>query len=333
MALPALSVHFSNHSDAARTVEEIVRAEAHGVKRAWVSEDLFHRGAMPIAAAALARTSSIELAFGVLAPQHRHPASMAMDVRSLREIGGDRIVVGLGAGVAERGALVAQPASPPLRIVDEAVSALRTLLAGDELGQDGVLHASRGLQLTGEPVASVPPVYVAAVGPKALVQAGRRMDGVVLTMMCSQEHARWAAAQVASAAAEAGREAVPVVAYLPIAVDVDGAKAHDRMRSVLGYFVARWSQVAFLSKLFLEWSELDEERMTLIREAFDAGGSLAELLPDSLVDQYCVAGTPEECRRTIEAFADAGITEIAFDAGDDLDGVLALIGALQYGEE
>ncbi|GAA5147568.1 LLM class F420-dependent oxidoreductase [Microbacterium pseudoresistens] len=329
MALPALSIHLSNHGDAARTVEDIVLAESRGVRRVWVSEDLFHRGAMPIVAAALARTRTIELAFGVLAPQHRHPASMAMDIRSLREIGGDRIIIGLGSGVAERGALIAQPASPPLRIVDEAVSALRTLLAGSALDQEGVLHTSKGLRLTG--ASAIPPVYVAAVGPKALQQAGRRMDGVVLTMMCSQEHARWAAGRVAAAAVDAGRGQVPVVAYLPIAVDEDGAEARDRMRGVLGYFIARWSQVAFLSKLFLDWSELDVERMTRIREAFDAGEPLDELLPDALVDQYCVAGTAEECHRTIEAFAEAGITEIAFDASDDLDGVTALIAELQDG--
>ncbi len=329
MATPTLSIHLSNHGDAARTVEEIVRAEAHGVGRVWVSEDLFHRGAMPLVAAALARTSTVELAFGVLAPQHRHPASLAMDLRTLRDLGGDRIVVGLGAGVAERGALIDKPASPPLRIVDEAVTAVRTLLSGESLTQEGVLHTAHELRLTGDAAGAVPPIYVAAVGPKALVQAGRKMDGVVLTMMCSQEHARWAAGHVAEAAADAGRSDVPVVAYLPIAVSHDGAEARERMRRVLGYFVARWSQVAFLSRLFLDWSDLDEERMIRVREAYDAGEPLEELLPDELVDQYCVAGTPQQCRRTIDAFGRAGITEIAFDAGDDLDGVLEFIATFQ----
>ncbi|WP_309064619.1 LLM class flavin-dependent oxidoreductase [Microbacterium sp.] len=329
MTLPALSIQLSNHGDAARVVDDVVRAEAAGVRRAWLSEDLFHRGAMPTAAAALARTRDIEIAFGVLASQHRHPASLAMDIRSLCELGHGRVIVGLGAGVAERGALIDKPASPPLRIVDEAVTALRTLLSGDALTQQGVLHSANGLRLSPAEHMEVPPVYVAAVGPKALAQAGRRMDGAVLTMMCSQEHARWAAQEVQAAARDAGREAVPVVAYIPIAVDADGARARSRMRGVLGYFIARWSQVAFLSRLFLDWSDLDEERMKRIRTEFDAGRPLDELIPDELVDQYCVAGTPDECRRTVEAFSDAGITEIAFDSGGDLDGVLAFIRSCQ----
>jgi hypothetical protein len=56
--------------------------------------------------------------------------------------------------------------------------------------------------MDGEAPSVVPPVYVAAVGPKALAQAGRCMDGVILTMMCSRRHAAWATKHVQQAAAE-----------------------------------------------------------------------------------------------------------------------------------
>lgn len=333
MVLPQLSIHFSNHDSALSTVQDIVRAEAAGLRRAWISEDLFFRGALPLAAAALARTSTIELAFGVLAPQHRHPASLAMDIRTLRDLAPDRVIVGLGAGVAERGVLLDQPASPPLRIVDEAVSGVRTLLAGDQLDQDGVLHRSVGLRLTGEVSPEVPPFYVAAVGPKALAQAGRAMDGVILTLMCSREHARWAAARVAEAARAAGREQVPIVAYLPIAVHQDRARAKDRMRTMFAGYVAKWSQVSFLSRLFLDWSDLDVERMALIRDAVATGAELHDLIPDELIDQYCIAGTPEECVRLLHEFGETGITEVALEPGEDLDAVLTFLdGVASSGE-
>lgn len=325
MTWPTLSIHLSNHGSAATVVDDVVKTESSGIGRVWLSEDLFFRGAMPIMAAALARTERVDLALGILAPQHRHPASIAMDVRSLIEIGGGRVTVGIGAGVSERGALIGQPARPPLRIVSEAVRAVRTLLAGDTLDQEGVLHSSDGLALTGDAPERVPPVYVAAVGPKALEQAGRDADGVVLTMMCSQEHARWAAGRVREASADKGRDEVAIVAYLPIAVDADGERARDRMRHVLAGFIARWSRVEFLSRLFLDWSDLDHERMERIRERYEAGGPLEDLIPDSLVNQYCVAGTPAECERLIEEFGAAGITEIAFDPGDSLDSVLEFL--------
>ncbi len=327
--LPALSIHLSNHESARDTVAAVQLAEAHGIGRVWLSEDLFYRGAMPIAAACLVSTERIGIGFGILAPQHRHPASMAMDVRTLLDLGPSRVLIGLGAGVAERAKLLGMPASPPLRIVSEAVEALSGLLKGEPLQQSGILHESAGLRLTGNAPDAVPPIYVAAVGPKALEQAGRNMDGAILTMMCSREHARWAAGQVSAAATGANRSEVPVVAYLPIAVSDDSETAKDRMRGVLATFISRWAGVGFLSKLFTDWSELDEEHMARISEAVAEGRNLRELVPDDLVDQYCVAGSPNECLRLIQEFGAAGITEIAFDAGDDLEGVLNFIRSVQ----
>jgi 5,10-methylenetetrahydromethanopterin reductase len=217
------------------------------------------------------------------------------------------------------------PASPPLAIVSEAVSSLRALLAGEVLDQDGVLHESAGLRLTGEVSGAVPPIFVAAVGPKALQQAGSTMDGVILTMMCSRAHASWAAGVVKDAAAAAGRPAIPVVAYLPIAVDPDGERAKQRMRGVLADFIARWSKVSFLSKLFTEWSELDDDRMQQIAVAVADGDDLRYLVPDDLVDQFCIAGSPEECRDLVEEFGAAGITEIALDPGRDIAGALDFV--------
>ncbi|MEO7545609.1 MAG: LLM class flavin-dependent oxidoreductase [Terrimesophilobacter sp.] len=326
---PALSIHLSNHDSARDIVAAVQLAEKHGIGRVWLSEDLYYRGAMPIAAASLAVTERIGIGFGILAPQHRHPASMAMDVRTLLDLAPSRVAIGLGAGVAERAKLIGMQASPPLRIVSEAVESLRVLLKGDALDQEGALHESAGLRLSGEGPGIVPPIFVAAVGPKALEQAGRSMDGAILTMMCSREHARWAAAQVSAAGASANRSEVPVVAYLPIAVDRDSDAAKDRMRGVLAGFIARWAGVGFLSKLFTDWSELDEQHMARISEAVAEGGDLRELVPNELVDQYCVAGSPDECVRLIEEFGAAGITEIAFDAGDDLVGVLNFIESIR----
>lgn len=322
---PQLSLHASNHGSARSTVALVQRAEVAGLSRVWLSEDLFHRGAIPIAAASLVSTTRIGVGFGILAPQHRHPAALAMDVRSLVDLAPSRLTIGLGAGIAERAALIGQPASPPLTIVTEAVHSLRTLLSGGVLEQVGVLHQSHSLQLSGDCEGTVPPIYVAAVGPKALANAGRKMDGVILTMMCSREHARHAAGLVRAAASNAGAE-VPVVAYLPIVVDDDGASARDRMRRTLADIISRWSRVEVLSKLFSQWSELDDERMRRISVAMDDGHDLRGLLPDRVVAQYCIAGTPNECRDLIEEFGEAGVSEIALDAGSGEREVLEFIG-------
>lgn len=297
-------------------------AEEARLDGVWLSEDLYFRGAFATAGAVAATTSRLPIGFGVIAPQTRHPAALAMEMRSLVDIAGPRITLGIGAGVAERTRLLGIPATPPLSTVLESVTAAKTLLAGERLDQRGVLYASAGLTMDGEAPSVVPPVYVAAVGPKALAQAGRCMDGVILTMMCSRRHAAWATRHVQQAAAEAGRRhPVPVVAYLPMALDDDATVARRRMKRLLGYYIARWAKVTFLSKLFTEWSDLDDDALRAMAGALDARVPAEDLVPDNLVDEYTVAGTERQCRASLEAFAAAGVSIAAVDVGSDVSRV------------
>lgn len=313
---PELALHLSNHGSAREVVRLASRAEQVGVPTVWLSEDLFYRGSLTTAAAVLTSTSRLNVGFGVIAPQVRHTVALAMETRTLLDLAPGRVLLGLGAGVTERTRLVGKGDGAPLRIVREEVEALRTLLAGEPLELEGVVHDSAGVQLTGEPPEAVPPVYVAAVGPKALTQAGRMADGVLLTMMCARPHAAWAVERVRQGAAESGRDAPPVAAYLPIAVDDDGAAARRAMKAMIATFVARWADLEFLSSLFTSWSELDPERMQAVKAAVAAGEDGGALISDAVLDDFAIAGSPADCREGLLRFAAAGVTHAALDAGN-----------------
>jgi len=313
--LPELAVHLSNHGSAREVVRLATRAEHVGVPTVWLSEDLYYRGALTTAAAVAASTSDIVIGFGVIAPQVRHSVALAMETRTLLDLAPGRIVLGLGAGVVERTRLVGKGEGAPLTVVREEVEAVRTLLAGEALELEGVVHTSAGVRLTGEPPSEVPPVYVAAVGPKALAQAGRMADGVLLTMMCARPHAAWAAEQVRAGAEQAGRATPPVAAYLPIAVDDDGPTARRAMKAMIASFAARWADLEFLSSLFTRWSDLDPERLQSLKADVAAGGDGVGHVSDSVLDDFAVAGTPAECREGLARFRDAGVTHAALDAG------------------
>lgn len=312
--LPLKSLQLDNHIPAGQALAAAQAAEAAGITRVWLTEDLFHRGALPLAGAILASTTTLQVGVGVVAAQLRHPAALAMDVRSLLDLGPGRFTLGLGAGVAERARHLMQPASPPLRLVREAIEQVRTLLSGGTVESGGLLHSAERLALSGQPPAGGPcPLYAAAIGPQALAQAGRLADGVVLTAMCAVEHVRHAAGLVQAAAAAAGRPPIPVVAYVPVLMLDDAAAAKAAMRRVLAGYVADWAGLAFLSRLFTEWSPLTPESMDAIGQALRAGdeATLAELLPDEVLDAYTIAGDLPECRRLAARLAAAGATELA----------------------
>lgn len=325
--LPRLALHLSNHGSARDVVDLAVRAERAGIEQVWLSEDLFYRSATATAAAVLAATSRISVAFGVLVPQTRHPAALAMEVRTLTDLGPGRVQLGLGAGVAQRLALVGKDTGKPLTVVREAVEAVRTLLSGGTLDQDGLVHTSAGLALTGELTGEAPPVHVAAVGPRALEQAGRDADGVLLTLMCAVEHARWACDRVAAGAADAGRTPPPVALYAPVFLDgrVDGSgDARLRMRRLVAQYAARWADLEVLSTLFTRWSSLDEAAVRAIRDDVRSGGDGAALVPDEVIDSYGASGSPQQCREVLAAYAGAGVATLAVDGGD-ADGTAALV--------
>jgi alkanesulfonate monooxygenase SsuD/methylene tetrahydromethanopterin reductase-like flavin-dependent oxidoreductase (luciferase family) len=76
----------------------------------------------------------------------------------------------------------------------------------------------------------------------------------------------------------------------------------DERRKVLGHF----SYMALDAPPEVRTAAgLDDERVTAVREAMLAGrlDDAAELLPDSLVDHYAVAGDPAECAARIAALA------------------------------
>lgn len=313
--IPELSVHLSNHGSAREVLRLAERAEQVGVPTVWLSEDLYFRGALSTAAAVLARTEALKVGFGVIAPQVRHSVALAMETRTLLDLAPGRVILGLGAGVVERTRLVGKGEGAPLKIVREELESVRALLRGEALELEGVVHTSAGVRLTGEPPAEVPPAFVAAVGPKALQQAGRMADGVLLTMMCARSHAAWATEQVREGAEAAGRETPTVAAYLPVAVDDDGDAARLAMKAMIAYFAARWADLEFLSSLFTKWSDLDPERLQAVKASIAAGGDGSELISDSTLDEFAVAGTPAEVREGLARFAAAGVTHAALDPG------------------
>lgn len=209
----------------------------------------------------------------------------------------------------------------PLAVVRDLVETLRKLLSGERVTHAGAIHRLRDLQLSFEDLPPVPPVYVAAVGPKAMVQAGRISDGVVLSLMSSRRYMAWAADLVGEGLRAAGRTGtLPIVAYVPLAVDPDdGAAAVRSLKPLLAYYIRRWAPIEALRLLFTEWGPLSLEQLLGIAAALEAGRAPEDAIGDDLVLEYCIAGTPPQCLDQIAALTAAGVTDIVVDPNGDLE--------------
>jgi len=298
-------------------------AERAGIGSVWLIEDYFYPGAFALAGAAAAVTAQVTVGIGVVNPYTRHPALLAMESATLAGLAPGRIVLGLGASnrvwIEQRMGI---PFVAPLESVRECVEIVRRLLAGERVTWRGRRFVVDGVRLEWAPGPGVP-IFLGVKGPKALRLAGEVSDGVHCAILASPAHVRRVRA-TAAAARPSGAGALRVIAYVPIVVDRDGAAA----RAALRPFVARY--VGFLhGQSILADAGLDAGRTLPFREALVRGEPAGHLVTEEILDAVAVAGTPEECRRALGRWAEAGLDApvAVVPPGTDVPGQLALIGA------
>jgi alkanesulfonate monooxygenase SsuD/methylene tetrahydromethanopterin reductase-like flavin-dependent oxidoreductase (luciferase family) len=222
-----------------------------------------------VALGALAgETTDLLLGTGVVPMRARTPALLAMAAATVQERSGGRLVLGLGTGDAGRGALAE---------LHELVDAVRALLRGEAVRRRG-----RAVSLALR-VAEPPPVWIAALGPRAMRLAGGVADGVLLNW-CPPERVAFARARVAEGASEAGRDPseVAVAVYVRSWVGSDEGEAMSVLRAAAGEY-ARYPAYA---RQFEQVGLGAEARAAVA--AVRAGRP--EEVPDSLVRAVCAVG-------------------------------------------
>jgi 5,10-methylenetetrahydromethanopterin reductase len=285
------------HGLPATVVDWARAAERAGLGSLWIIEDYYHPGAFTLAGAAAAATERIGIGLGVVNPYTRHPAVLAMETAALTGLAPGRVALGLGS--SNRRWIEAQmriPFKTPLRGLREGVEIVRRLLAGERVTHAGECFALDGVALDTPPPAPVP-VVLGVKGPRALALAAEVADGVICSILTSPAHVRRVRRTT-----RAARGGFAVLAYVPMAVDGDGAQARARVRPLLARYLGVLHGQSILADAGLE-----PARTQPFRDAALAGRPAAELVTDEMIDTLAVAGTPGQCRDALERLAEAGL--------------------------
>jgi len=158
-----------------------------------------------VQATALAVTSSLPVHTSVYLLPLRHPVAVARQVSSLAQLAPGRLVFGVGMGGDDPHELEVCGVDPRTRgrRMDECLTVVRGLLAGDTVDFDGEVLAVHGARVSPAPPRPVP-IVVGGRSDAALRRAARLGDGWLGVFVGPE---RWAAsrARVEAAAAELGR--------------------------------------------------------------------------------------------------------------------------------
>ncbi len=229
-------------------------------------------------------TRRLLLGTGVLPMRSRPPLLTAMGAATVHERSGGRLILGLGTGEVGRGAL------DELR---DTVRRVRALLRGDALEEE---EEGDSVTLSLSPAREVP-IWISALGPKAMRLGGEIADGVLLNW-CPPERVSFARARIAEGADAAERDpaSVTVAVYVRSWAGRDEAEAMPALRAMAGRYASYRSYRRQFEQVGLG------PQAAVAGQAHRAGRS--EDVPEVLVRSVCAVG--DGARDRLDAFRQAG---------------------------
>ncbi|NNN34902.1 LLM class F420-dependent oxidoreductase [Streptomyces sp. S3(2020)] len=302
MDLSVVAVAREDDSPVEEPVRVAVAADRLGYREVWAGEgptwDSF-----VLAAAIGGATGRVAVTAGPVPVNVRDPYTIARGAASVAALTGRPVGVALGtsSGRVVEG-VHGRPRVRPAAVLEETAAAVRRHL-----------HAVPGARVGAFRRRLPPPgglLTVAAFGPRAIATAAAHADRMLLDTV-SPEQVRVLRGALDRAAEKAGRTPPTVAAWLPAAVD----PAPESLAQVLGG-IAGYLTVPGYRDVFADAGFGDAVALAASGADRDA---LVRALPPEAAATVGLVGDLEAVRARIEAYAEAGLDEIALvpaTAGD-----------------
>jgi len=268
----------------ARLQADAAAAEQAGFTSLWVPQIPDDFDALTAVTLMGQVTERVEIGTAVLPIQSRHPIAMAQQALSTQAVCKGRLALGLGPShhwIVED--MLGLSYERPAHQVRTYLEVLATAFAGP--GPVDVENDSYRVHNPLDITDITPtPILLAALAPLMLRMAGELAAGTILWLADERAIGDHVAPSIAKAAADAGRPAPRIVAGVPVALcrDDEVAGARERANVLLGH---------------AEYSP-NYQRLLEHGDATDVGDILA-------------AGSEQAVRKRLEAFRDAGVTDLS----------------------
>ena len=298
MTYPLEGISLSEHREVLQAAEDL------GYTDAWSAEVNANDAFTPLAAFA-AWTKTTRLGCAIANIYTRTPTLLAQTAAAMADLAPGRFCLGIGTSspaIVENwnGARL----DVPLKRMRETITFLRQAFTGEKTAMQVGPYAVRGFRLGRAPGGGVP-ILVAALREKMLELGGEMGDGVI-TNYISPEDARKIASVAKAAAKRAGKDPEA----LDIACRIFVIASEDRQ---VAQMVGRFAVSGYLTTPFYyafhEWLGRGEA-LSPMMNAWQSGDRQAAvgLVPEEVVNDIFVFGSPEECRTKIRLYCDNGIT-------------------------
>jgi F420-dependent oxidoreductase-like protein len=284
--------------NAVNVVDDIVsqarRAYDRGVRQAWLAQQFDHDA---IALAGLVGAAVPGLGVGTFAVpiNPRHPLIVASLAQTAQAAAHGNFSLGLALGGHEPERLAFGTTWPnAIDRLREHLQVLRSIFDTGSVAFQGSEYSATPAWPVAVAGGTPVPLYVAAMGPKALQVTGELADGTLPNLAGPRTIAEFIEPTIAKAAADAGRPKPRIIAAVPVLVsdDVDAARALAAQ------------QLSF-------YATIPSYQKVIVREGVDDVADLA------------VVGPADSVVRQLQRYLDAGATDLVLSAVDRADPAVA----------
>jgi probable F420-dependent oxidoreductase len=288
--------------------------ESLGYTDVWSAEAGGSDAFTPLALAA-AWAPSLRLGTAIVPVFTRGAATLAQSVAAMCQAAPGRFALGIGTS---SDVIVEQwngiPFVRPFQRARDTIRFLRAALAGEKVTAEYDTFAVRGFRL-GVEIPEMPPILVAALRPGMLRLAGTEGDGAIINWLSADD-----VKKVVPHVGE-GREIVARIFVLP-------TTDRELVRFVGSRAIAAYLNVPVYAK-FHEWLGRGSA-LAPMWDAWRAGDRKAatEAIPDALIDDLVVHGSPNDIRAKLDRYTANGVTTPApaiLGTGEDVREVVRAI--------
>jgi F420-dependent oxidoreductase-like protein len=295
-------------------------AEALGYDSAWAAEAWGVDAITPLAWLG-AQTTTLKLGSAIMQIPGRTPANAAMTAVTLDLLSGGRFLMGLGtSGPQVVEGWHGQEWGKPLGKTREYVDIVRAVIRRERLEHHGAHYdipieggtgLGKPLKLMARPLRSAIPIYLAAIGPKAVEQALEIADGW-LPIFWSPEKAR----EVFPL--DRARDGFDIAPSVPALLIDDVQAGRDALKEYYSFYIGGMGarRQNFYNDLFARYGYEAEARE--VQDLFLAGKQreAAGKVPDAFVDEVALVGPVERIRDRLAAWRESGATTLLISTRD-----------------
>ena len=311
-------------------------ADEVGLDSVWTAE-AWGQDAVSTLGYLAAKTERVALGTMLMQMPARKPTATAMAAATIDVISGGRLRLGLGlSGPQVSEGWYGVPFGKPLARTREYIEIVRRTLDGEKIsmplenGGEGATGLGKPLRLLAQPVQKRIPIYLGAIGPKAVEQTAEIADGWVPFMVNPQEPEQLLG-PLAAGLSKAGRarSEIDVLAALPMAIDDDIATARALVKPWIAFYLGAMGarEKNFYVDLADGYGFGDSARE--VQRRFLAGdrAGAADAVDDEFIDITTIATTPAGLDDRLAAYERTGVDGLMVVPCGDHEQLIRTLGA------